>query len=241
MGASFNVTAEVARISAELRDLSSSPVDPSPIIRTSLPFYGVKVDHLRRVARSWRREHRDLSAPMVAELCDQLWHRAVREEMVVAALIHGHDGPARSRFGLRTVDRWAKLVDNWEIADALGAWLAARAVGDDPARRYPMLGTLVGRRNPWSRRVGLVGSLGTARDAEAAGRWWPRVASMVLSLSGDKEAGIPKAISWVLREHTRHSADEVAAFVQEHTTALPAVAVRETRNKLRTGKKNPPK
>jgi 3-methyladenine DNA glycosylase AlkD len=174
----------------------------------------------------------------VAEVCDALWACSIREEMVVAALIHGHDPASRSRLGLRTVERWTKTVDNWETADALGAWLVARSVADDPDRRYPMLETLVRRRNSWARRIGLVGCLGTARDPEAAATWWPRAAEMVLLLGSEKEAALPKAISWVLREHTRHTADEVAVFLDEHRADLPAIAVRETRNKLETGLKS---
>ena len=61
------------------------------------------------------------------------------------------------------------------------------------------------------------------------------VGALTLRLAGDREASIPKAISWVLREHTRNTAPEVAAFLDEHAADLPAIAVRETRNKLRTG------
>jgi 3-methyladenine DNA glycosylase AlkD len=175
--------------------------------------------------------------PTVAAVADALWQRAVREEMVVAALLHGHDERSRSRFGLRRADRWARLVDNWETADALGAWLAARATADDPGRRYPMLETLAGRTNPWSRRVGLVGCIGTARTPGAR-EWWPRVTEIVLRLAGDREAGIPKAISWVLREHTRNTSAEVAVFIDAYRADLPAIAVRETRRKLETGTKS---
>jgi 3-methyladenine DNA glycosylase AlkD len=228
---------DARRISAELRALSSVEVDPSPIIRTSLPFYGVKVDDLRRIARAWHRSHPDAGTREVVFLADLLWGTGIREEMVVAALIHGHDRRARTGFGLRRADRWARTIDNWETADALGAWLAARATADDPPRRYPMLETLAGRRNPWARRVGLVACIGTARLPQAS-EWWPRAAAIILRLAADREAGIPKAISWVLREHTRHTAAAVAEFVDAHSGALPAIAVRETRNKLRTGRKS---
>jgi len=233
----LDASAEATRIAARLRSLSSTRVDPAPVIRTALPFYAVAVGDLRRVARGWHREHPDAGPADVAAVADALWARRVREEMVVAALVHGHDARSRRRFGLRTVDRWSRSLDNWETADALGAWLTAPAVADDPSRRFPMLETLAGRRNPWARRVGMVGCLGIARDPGGA-EWWPRVAALVLHLAGDREAAIPKAVSWVLRSHTRHHPDLVAGFVEANATELPAVAVRETRNKLRTGTKS---
>ena len=226
----------VAAISRRLRELSSTPVDPSPIIRTARPFYGVAVGDLRRIAAAWHREHPGAAPDDVAALADVLWGTAIREEMVTAALLHGHDRRSRARMGVRRADRWARSIDNWETADALAAWLVARRVADDPGRGFGMLETLAGRRNPWARRVGLVGCIGTARTPGAAD-WWPRVAGIVLRLADDSEAGIPKAISWVLREHTRHCAGVVAGFLDDHESVLPAVAKRETRNKLRTGTK----
>jgi 3-methyladenine DNA glycosylase AlkD len=232
----MDAAVEADRISARLRDLSAVRVDPAPIIRTRLPFYGVKVGDLRKTANRWHRENPGAGAAQVAAVADALWSAEVREEMVVAALIHGHDGRSREPLGLRRADRWCRSLDNWETADALGAWLVARAVADDPERRFPMLETLAARRNPWARRVGLVGCLGTARSPGAA-EWWPRVGDLVLRLAADREAAIPKAISWVLRSHTKHCPGAVAEFVEDNAAALPAVAVRETRNKLRTGTK----
>ena len=233
----MDLAAEARRISLLLRGLSSTPVDPSPIIRTTLPFYGVSVGELRKIAGGWHREHPDIDPRLVATLADLLWSRSIREEMVVGALLHGRDAGSRSRFGLRTADRWCRSVDNWETSDAMAAWLTAPAVVDDPRRRFPMLETLAGRRNPWARRVGLVACIGTGRTPDAA-VWWPRVTGIILRLAGDREASIPKAISWVLRAHISHAAPLVADFVDAHVADLPAIAVRETRNKLRTGTKS---
>jgi len=230
-------TKESKRISGLLRQLSSTIIDPSPIIRTALPFYGVSVAELRKIAGGWHRAHPDASPGVVAAVADDLWGTGVREEMVVAALLHGHDREARSSLGLRRADRWARTLDNWETSDAMAAWLTAPAVVDDPQRRYPMLETLAGRRNPWARRVGLVACIGTGRTPEAA-VWWPRVSAIVLRLASDKEASIPKAISWVLRAHTRYAPDLVVEFMDLNAGVLPAIALRETRNKIRTGTKS---
>ncbi len=64
------------------------------------------------------------------------------------------------------------------------------------------------------------------------------MSGLILTLAGERRAAVPKAISWVLREHTRHCPEAVAVFLAEHGTALPALAVREARNKLATGYKS---
>ena len=171
-------------------------------------------------------------------MADALWATSVREEMVVGALLHGHDAASRSSLGLRRADRWAASLDNWETSDAMAAWLTAPAVADDPERRYPMLETLAGRRNPWARRVGLVACIGTARTPEAA-EWWPRVEGIVLRLASDKEAEHPQGdlVGAADPHQARYRISSRDSWTT-HADVLPAIAKRETRNKLRTGTKS---
>jgi 3-methyladenine DNA glycosylase AlkD len=50
---------------------------------------------------------------------------------------------------------------------------------------------------------------------------------------------VVKALSWALRVLARRDAPAVKAFLAQHKGALHARVVREVRNKLRTGLKNP--
>jgi 3-methyladenine DNA glycosylase AlkD len=228
--------AEADRLTGELRALSSTPVDPAPIIRTALPFFGVAVGDLRSLARLWHRRNPGALPEEVAALAENLWSRSVREEMVLAVMVLGKVGRQRGLFGLETVERWSPLIDNWETADTLGIGLLGPWVADDPAGRFPGLEALAGNPSPWCRRLALVGCVALMRQ-EGAEAWWPRVSEIVLRLSGDKEAAIPKAISWVLRESTRRCAPQVMALIEEQRPRLPAIAVREARNKIVTGYK----
>jgi 3-methyladenine DNA glycosylase AlkD len=234
---SLVVAEEVAHLSSRLRDLAPLPVDPFPIIKTALPFYGVSLDELRALARSWIREHKDVDGSQVLAVADALWQQAVREEMVVAAMLVGGHGEALDSFGWRRLDRWGRLLDNWETTDnlggrVLGPWVAARAES-----RMVGLERRVGRRNPWMRRIVLVACVHVVRHREAQ-LFWPRVAGLVLALAADREASIPKAISWVLRESIHNCAEQVECLLDERASDLPAIAVRETRNKLQTGYKS---
>ena len=49
---------------------------------------------------------------------------------------------------------------------------------------------------------------------------------------------ITKAISWSLRQMTRHQASLVEAYVDSRADRLAALPRREVRNKLRTGRKS---
>jgi 3-methyladenine DNA glycosylase AlkD len=223
-------------ISAALRGLSPEPVDPSPVIRTALPFYGVSLRELERVARAWLREHPGASAARVLGLADELWSRAVREEMVTATFLVGLHPGALGRFGARRIDRWGRLLDTWETTDNLGGRVVGPWVCHDADARVAVLERLAGRRNPYLRRLALVGCVSLAR-LDDPGRWWPATSAIVLRLAGDREASIPKAISWVLRSHLRGARSLVIDLLEEQGDALPAIARREVRTKLATGTK----
>lgn len=236
MAAQIVVAAEAQELSKALRRLVPKRVDPSPIIKTQLPFYGVKVGELRRLARSWAREHPEVSPTQVIELCDGLWSITVREEMVLACLILERKPAALDGLTPTNFDSWRKSLDNWETTDQLGQVVLAQWVTSRPQQRLKELERLAAASDPWSRRLGLVGTIGLARG-DRARRYWPRTGKLILKLSRDREAAMPKAISWVLRENLRHCAAEVSEFVDLHAEELPAVAVRETRKKLVSGKK----
>jgi len=138
--------------------------------------------------------------------------------------------------GLRRLDRWGALLDNWETTDSLGGRMVGPWAAAQPAGRLGTLERLAGRRNPWLRRLALVGSVYLGRRPDAA-VWWPRVEGIVLALAGHRGAAIPKAISWVLRSHAGRCPGEVADFLRRHEARLPAIALREARHQLATGYK----
>ena len=49
---------------------------------------------------------------------------------------------------------------------------------------------------------------------------------------------ITKSISWILRTMINLYREDVRDFLSENEAVLPAIAIRETRKKLLTGKKN---
>jgi hypothetical protein len=58
-------------------------------------------------------------------------------------------------------------------------------------------------------------------------------------LVADSDDMVVKAMSWALRALVVHDADAVGRFLAEHEGILAARVMREVRNKLATGLKNP--
>jgi len=235
----WDVAAEAEEITATLRALAPEPT-VAPIIRTSRPFYGARVGDLRRVAAGWRRGHDRAGPGQVAELADRLWHAGIREEQLVACFLLAGDPAALAATNPDRVRDWAVLLDNWETTDQLGMNVLGPLVALDPGRRLGLLEAMAADPRPFTRRLALVACTRLAR-ADGAAALWPRVAGLLLALAADREAALPKASSWVLRSWLRPCPAEVAAFVDGHAGRLPALAVRETRAKLATGSKRPPR
>jgi 3-methyladenine DNA glycosylase AlkD len=236
----LDAAAEAAAITTALRALAPEPT-VVPVIRTGRPFFGARVGDLRGTARQWLREHRDASPAQVAELADRLWNAGIREEQLVACFLLAGDPAALAATDPGRVGwTWTALLDNWETTDQLGMNVLGPLVALDPDRRFGLLAAMAGDPNPWTRRIALVACTRLARTAAAA-ELWPRVAELLLILAPDREAALPKACSWVLRSWLEPCPDEVAAFVDTHRGRLPALAVRETRAKLATGVKRPPR
>lgn len=235
----LDVAAEADAITATLRELAPEPA-PVPVIRTSRPFYGARVGDLRATAAGWRRGHRQAGPHQVAELAEGLWQAGIREEQLVACFLLAGDRAALAATDPGRVRAWTALLDNWETTDQLGMNVLGPLVGLDPDRRFGLLEAMAGDPHPWTRRAALVACTRLARAGGAA-RLWPRVARLLLGLAGDRAAALPKAASWVLRSWLEPCPEQVAALVDRHAGRLPALAVRETRAKLATGTKRPPR
>jgi 3-methyladenine DNA glycosylase AlkD len=235
----LDLAAEAGAITATLRALAPERTSV-PIIRTSRPFYGARVGDLRRTATGWRRRHRHATPAQVAELADRLWNAGIREEQLVACFLLAGDRAALAATDPDRVRAWTALLDNWETTDQLGMNVLGPLVALDPDGRLPLLASMAADPHPWTRRVALVACTRLARAGDAA-ELWPRVAELLLGLAGAREAALSKASSWVLRSWLVPCPEEVAAFVGRHQDRLPALAVRETRTKLATGIKRPPR
>jgi 3-methyladenine DNA glycosylase AlkD len=237
--AALDVGAEAGAVTARLRALAPEPT-LVPSIRTSRPFYGARVGDLRATAKDWLGGHRDTAPAQVADLADRLWNAGIREEQLVACfLLAGHPAALAATAPAR-VRSWTALLDNWETTDQLGMNVLGPLVALDPGGRFGELEAMAGDPHPWTRRVALVACTRLARGAAAA-ELWPRVAGVLLERARDREAALPKASSWVLRSWLEPCPAEVAAFVDRHADRLPALAVTETRTKLATGRKRPPR
>jgi len=138
----------------------------------------------------------------------------------VAAMLAGRRRGGEGRLRDAAHRRW------WGVAGQLGAHRQPRRPGGrpvgglDPGARLGVLERLASRRNPWLRRLGLVGCVYLGRRPDAA-EWVAAGERPGPRAAEDRAAALPKAISWVLREHTRHWPGAVAPSSTSTARAAP--------------------
>ncbi|NIN66806.1 MAG: hypothetical protein GTO63_19370, partial [Anaerolineae bacterium] len=198
---------------------------------------GLRVFEIRQIVRAWRRVHKDVACEDLLALAEALWDGPSREErMVGLELLQRYPrcvtGLEWSRF-----ERWRQDLDNWELTDVLGLRVLGPWVLADADERAQHLWDLIGEKDIWSQRLGLVGAVGMNRARKGVS--FPDLTlELVDQVKGERHPMITKAVSWMLRDLSEKHPDQVATYLDDNCDALAGHVVREVGNKLKTGLKS---
>lgn len=134
-----------------------------------------------------------------------------------------------------------KLLENtqgWAEADCIcQSSFTASEILNNWSQWQPVLRQLNASANIQHRRSSLVLLCKPLRQS-ADPRLFSQATILVDNLCPEKDILITKAISWVLRSAIKHHHSEVGDYLDLHLATLPKIALRETRKKLLTGRKN---
>lgn len=141
------------------------------------------------------------------------------------------------RLDAKLFDQWLDHLEGWAEVDAVctGKY-TIHQLPDDWKKWAPLLKRFSKSKNINKRRASLVLLCSPVRH-NVDERLAVAALENILALKAEKSVLITKAISWILRSMVKHHKKMVAAFVDENVDTLPAIAVRETRVVLKTGKK----
>jgi 3-methyladenine DNA glycosylase AlkD len=207
------------------------------VMRTALKIYGVRVPHLREIARDWQRAHQEVADEDLMALVESLWDGESQEERALAVELLGRYRRRIPDLTWDHFDRWRRQVDNWGLADGLGARILTPWLLADPEGRLDRLWDLITDEDVWSRRLALVATVPINRGH--TGLTIPDLTlRLVDRVKEERYPMITKAVSWALREMTKTHPHRVAAYLEDNRDVLAAHVVREVGNKLRTGLKS---
>jgi 3-methyladenine DNA glycosylase AlkD len=207
------------------------------VMRTQLVVHGVRMPNLRRIARDWKKEHKEIDRGELMLLVEALWQAESQEQRVLALeLLRAYPGQVESLLWDH-FERWRGLVDNWGLTDGLGSCILGPWIIADPGSRLGHLRDLIADTDHWSRRLALVATVPINRGH--AGMTIPELTlELIDRVKHERDPMITKAVSWALREMTKTHPDQVAGYVKQNRGLLAAHVVRDVGNKLRTGLKS---
>ena len=202
----------------------------------SHPRYPISIPELRAIAREWMKVHRELSVSKFAALLSSLIKGKSSTEKCMVGILLDYSTPGQRTFNPKLFNTWLNYVEGWAEVDSLctGRYSDSEIPGHWKVWKSQLL-QFSKSKNIHKRRASLVLLCSPLRKSDD-----PRLAGMALQnvgqLKNEKEILITKAISWVLRSMVKHNRAAVEKFLKEES-GLPAIAMRETKRVLATGRK----
>lgn len=226
---------------ALIRELSGAPTQHTFLdsyLGNSHPRYPINTPTLRAIAKEWMREHRDMTAREFAAMLTSLVKGRSGTEKVMVGILLDNATKEQKQFDPKLFDQWLDHLIGWAEIDSVctGKYCLSEIPGNIPAWKKILAG-FVKSKNINKRRASIVflcSPLAQCND--------PRLAEIALTnvdrLKSEKEIIITRAISWVLRSMVKLHRQALENYLKENEKTLPAIAVRETRIKLTTGRKS---
>jgi 3-methyladenine DNA glycosylase AlkD len=189
-------------------------------LRSQAEHWGVAVPQVRRAIRvAGRLGHDDLVA-----VVDRLWHSAVFDERLAAALLLDRHASLVTADDLLWLEVMVREAGTWALVDVLVPRPLSAANADEAAATTAVLDAWVADEDFWLRRAALLAHL---VDLRAGAGDWARFTRYADTLLGDREFFVRKAMGWVLRETARRDPVGVRDWVARRTDQISGVALRE--------------
>ena len=172
------------------------------------------------------------------KLAQQLLALPTFEFRFVAYELVQHHPATASSLDVKDLERLGNGMDSWGAVDCFACYLAGpawreRQIADSVVRRWSR------SKNRWWRRAALVATVPLNNKTRGGTGDSRRTLEICGLLMDDRDPMVVKALSWALRELAKRDKSSVSEFLENGGDKLPAQALREVRNKLATGLKNP--
>lgn len=202
------------------------------------PRYPISNPVLRSVLKEWMKENQKLSVTNFTNLLTSLIEGVSSTEKITAGLLLDYATLTQKKFNPKLFDTWLNHVIGWVEVDSL---CTNKYTSTEIAAKWkqwkPLLIKFSKSKNIQKRRASLV--LLCVPVRKPGNENLVEVALQNIDrLKNEKEVLITKAISWVLRSMIKQYRKRVSEYIVENKTTIPAIAVRETLKKLKTGRKN---
>ncbi|RAW00551.1 DNA alkylation repair protein [Pseudochryseolinea flava] len=203
----------------------------------SNPRFAINAPTLRAIARTWSMENKALSQNEFVTTIDSLIKGVSSTEKMLAGMLLDRATADQRAFNPKSFDKWLEHLCGWAEVDVVctGAF-TSKTLPLQPNAWSPLLTKFSKSKDIHKRRASLVFLCSPMSHHKAS--WMEAIAiHNIERLKSEKEILITKAISWLLRSMIKNYRSTVEKYLKLQGDTLPAIALRETKTKLLTGRK----
>lgn len=200
--------------------------------------YHLLTSDSKKVAREFKKDNPDLDIEEFTQLLNFLYKAPSYSEKVMASRLLGLYSNLRKEIPVSRIDTWLNDLVGWAEVDGL---CQSNFTGVDILSNWKewkdLLKKLNRDKNINKRRASLVLLTGPSSHVHDI-----RLSNLAFenidNLKREKDILIIKAVSWLLRSLVKFHGSEVEKYINTNDNMLPKIAIRETRNKLKSGRKS---
>jgi 3-methyladenine DNA glycosylase AlkD len=221
-------TRPVASIQALVREISTR-LEALPV---------ADAESIRAVRREFSNRLAMASATDLCAVALGLLDNPTARHRLTAYELVSHHQPALASLEIRELERLGRGINDWAAVDTFAIYLAG------PAWRQGQISdarvsSWARSKDRWWRRAALVATV-PLNNKTRGGKGDPtRTLAICRMLVADRDDMVVKAMSWALRELAKREPSAAQAFLEEYEESVAPRVLREVRNKLKTGLKNP--
>jgi 3-methyladenine DNA glycosylase AlkD len=202
------------------------------------PSTATNVPQLRAAAKDWAKQNGSIPAKDAETIISTLIREKNLMKKCMAGILLGYLPAQRKGLNPGLYEKWLDHTEGWAAIDAICyANFTAEEILENFAAWETVIKRLVKSDNINKRRGALV--LLTKPLTRSADKRLSRLAFRLIDQTKhEKDILITKAVSWLLRSLTKLHKTELKTYLKANEDRLPKIALRETGNKLRTGRKS---
>lgn len=200
-------------------------------------YYSLSNPVKREIAKSWAKNHKDVSVREFIYLLNSLYKGESYDEKAVASYLLFYLPSLRQKLDVSLLDKWLDGLAGWAEVDSLcqSNYSSLDLLSDWDSWKS-LLSKFSKDKNISKKRASLVLLTKVVYQSEDK-RLSDLAFNIIDRLKSEKDILITKAISWLLRDLTYSHKKEVEEYLSKNENTLPKIAIRETNRKLLTGRK----
>lgn len=204
---------------------------------TSMEYLGVRTPDMRKLLKQWWIEIKEWPPEKLIDFAKKLVETRIFECNQVAFELLWMNKKALSQLTLTDLEFLGQNMDNWATTDTFSVNLSGWAWRNKQVTDSDILNWL-SSENLWWWRAAIVSTVGMNLKSRGGTGDTPRTLMICEKVVNDREDMIVKALSWALRELSKHNKPAVENFMEKYDEVLAGRVRREVYTKLKTGRKN---